>query len=261
MKRGTNSKIAETLTSSQDVGLASVDFKSPSKSCSMMQRLQTYRMSTNSASPSKKSRIDNNVIALWKITNESEVIGCIVDGGYPASDLFLNSISKEQFQLLVPYEKNQSVLLCPALRGKLMTSFDAFNIVEGVLNPISTSQNKLTPEQVNRLKEKFPAIVSETGVSAGSKSVWVFTAYQGLDREPHETVDFEVDVYLPILNFFKKTKRTSDPNNNGKIILPETIDYAEKLFDLSPDWNVSIKTFDLDTIEKSDIFHKLCVSF
>ena len=73
--------------------------------------------------------------------------------------------------------------------------------------------------------------------------------------------DFETDVYAPIQDFFCRTKRTSDSNRNGKIVLPVNIEDALKLYDTSPDWTVSSKVFELNTTSRLSVFEKLSVSF
>ena len=72
-----------------------------------------------------------------------------------------------------------------------------------------------------------------------------------------DSVSFEEDVYNVILNFFKSTKRTLDPDNDNKMYIPTDISEAKKVFAESSPWNLQLATYNLDTDEKIAAFGKL----
>ena len=145
--------------------------------------------------------------------------------------------------------------------GRLLNSQDAITVCDDLSTQTSSLPAKATVEQISRLKEIFAPIVSTTGAADGSKAIWFFSAYQGVNSNTSLAEDFETDVYAPIQDFFRRTKRTSDSNRNGKIVLPVNIEDALKLYDTSPDWTVSSKVFELNTTSRLSVFEKLSVSF
>ena len=154
--------VTESTNSSPNVGVDLVTsnlLTSPKKSKMMDRFVKAHA----NISP-KKQRVDNSPMVVWKITNEEETIGCIIDGGYSISELFLQTLTKEQMQKLNPYDNSNGTndLVCPKNRGKLMNAIDAFNILENVSIQTSPSVNKATTDQINRVKEKFSPIISAT---------------------------------------------------------------------------------------------------
>ena len=161
MKR--NIKLTEPTNCSLNVGvnLDTSNLLTSPKKCKMMDRFQYAHANI---SP-KKQKLDNSPLVVWKITNEEETVGCIIDGGYSISDFLSQNLTKEDMQKLVPYDGGINDLVCPKNRGKLMNAIDAFNILENVSIQTFSTVNKPTTDQINRVKDNFPPIISATGMT------------------------------------------------------------------------------------------------
>lgn len=189
----------------------------------------------------------NNVIVLWLITENKNVVGLAIDGsaGYYATSFLNGSITPQQLSYLTPYSNG---LIQAKFPSKLLKQSDPI-VLKLLFDDVTiTEQDKLTYMQNNA-----PYMVSKTGQQIGSRNVKFLTSFDTPDGE-----DFENDVITPIMNFFRKTKYVA--NKDNKMVIPRDIDHGIQLYSEGTEWEVKNLTFELDTELKTDTFVKLAIS-
>ena len=207
---------------------------------------------------SKKMRHDlGPPVYLTALLCDGSMCGLVLDGAYVATKFVSGKLSSTEYAYLLPFDETPDLRL-PCISGKLLKATDIANILNDKSNGSGNPLEELTKEDLKLLESLIPFMISKSGKKPGSTKLWLFSGLPLMDKSSFDdSVSFEEDVYNVILNFFKSTKRTLDPDNDNKMYIPTDISEAKKVFAESSPWNLQLATYNLDTDEKIAAFGKL----